>query len=307
MNQDYGPGKVKQHIMPHTLEIAAFFAVLTRMQMAEDEKIDLRSKVKLYNGQTLPGWTEDSVKELRDKYSSEGMEGGVSARYIQDKISNCLAKNHEYINVFMVLNEINEGLADSALITNMEQIKHYQLCVDLATKELDEVLKNEVQKALVADENAIIRLCAKYIDNLIAYVNGEKVSDPITKKDIDPNERLMRSIEEKIQIPEQGVDEFRRSIAAFIGTLASKGKTFQWDSNPELEKALQKKIFEDTKDHIKIATLNSESSVVDAELQEKIDAIKTRLIDNNGYNDKSASDVLEYVSNIFARGDADDD
>jgi len=307
LEQDYGPDKVKQHIMPHTLDIASFFSVSTRLEVPEDEKLNIRDKVKLYNGKSLPGWTEDSVKELRDKYSSEGMFGGVSARYVQDKISNCLAKNHEYINVFMVLNELKEGLAESALITDVEQVRHYEFCIEEAKNELDDILKNEVQKALVADENAIVRLCAKYIDNVIAFVNKEKVTDPITGKNIDPNERLMRSIEEKIDVPEQGVDDFRRSIAAFIGTLANKGKEFQWDSNPELKQALQKKIFEDTKDHIKIATLSSESSVVDPDLQEKIDAIKTRLIDNHGYNDKSASDVLEYVSGIFARGDSDDD
>jgi len=66
------------------------FAILTRLQDEKEGKLDLRDKAKLYDGRSLPGWTEDSVKELRDKYPSEGMSSGVSARYIQDKISNCL-------------------------------------------------------------------------------------------------------------------------------------------------------------------------------------------------------------------------
>lgn len=224
LEQDYGLGKVKQHVMPHTIEIAAMFSVLTRLKPSDDEKLNLRDKVKLYDGKSMPGWTEDSVKELRDKYYTEGMEGGVSARYIQDKISNCLAKNTEYINVFMVLNELKEGLSNSSLITKKEEVKHYEYCVDLATKELDEILKAEVQKALVANEDAIVRLCARYIDNLIAFINHEKIRNPITQKDINPDERLMRSIEEKIDIPEQGADDFRRSIATFMTTLRHKGK-----------------------------------------------------------------------------------
>lgn len=306
LEQDYGPGKVKQHIMPHTLDIAGLFSTLTRLKMTEDEKISLLDKAKLYDGKSLPGWTQDSVKELHDKYVGEGMESGVSARYVQDKISNCLARHTDYINVFMVLNELQEGLADSALITKKEEVAHYEFCIDVATKELDNILKTEVQKALVADENAIVRLCAKYIDNVIAYVNDEKITNPITKKDVDPDERLMRSIEEKIDVSDQGSDDFRRSIAAFMGTLSNKGKEFKWDSNPELKEALQKKVFEDTKDHIKIATLSSESAVVDPDLQEKIDAIKTRLVQQYGYNDQSATDVLDYVSGIFARGDSED-
>lgn len=300
----YGPGKVKQHIMPHTLEIAAFFAVLTRLHDDGEGKLDLRDKAKLYDGRQLPGWTEDSVKELRDKFPDEGMKGGVSARYVQDKISNCLARRKHYVNVFHVLSEIKEGLGHSSLITNVEDKKKYEFCAELAIKELDEILKNEVQRALVADEKAIERLSSKYVDNVIAYVNDEKMENPITGNLMDPDERLMRSIEEKNGIPEQGCDDFRRSLAAFIGTLASRNQKFRWDSNPELKRALERKVFEDVKDTIKLSALTKEAAELDPDLQEKIDAIKTRLIKQFGYNQQSASDVLEYCSSIFARGDA---
>lgn len=145
-------------------------------------------------------------------------------------------------------------------------------------------------------------VCAKYIDCIVAYVNKEKIINPITKKEEKPDERLMRSIEEKIDIPDQGADDYRRSLAAFIGTMATKKKEFRWDSNPELKKALEAKLFEETKDTIKLSTLTAESAACDPELQEKIDAIKTRLIKQYGYNQESATDVLSYVSSIFAGG-----
>jgi serine protein kinase len=306
LEQDYGSDQIKQHMMPHTIEIAAFFAVLTRLQDDGEGKLDLRDKVKLYDGRSLPGWTEDSVKELRDKFPDEGMSTGVSARYIQDKISNCLARNKEYVNVFHVLSELKSGFGNSSLITNVEDAKRYEFCCELAIKELDEILKNEVQRALVADEGAIERLSAKYIDNVISYVNDEKMTNPITHELVDPDERLMRSIEEKNGITEQGCDDFRRSLAAFIGTLANRGKKFRWDSNPELKRALEAKVFEDVKDTIKLSALTKEAAELDPDLQEKIDAIKTRLIKQYGYNMQSATDVLDYVSSIFARGDISD-
>jgi serine protein kinase len=289
--------------MPHTLEIAALFAVLTRLHDDGDGKLDLRDKAKLYDGRQLPGWTEDTVKELRDKYPEEGMKGGLSARYVQDGLSNCLARHKNYVNVFHVMSELKERLTNCSLITNVEDIKRFEYCAELAIKELDEILKNEVQRALVNDEKAIERLCSKYIDNVIAYVNDEKMLHPITKEKMDPDERLMRSIEEKNGIPEQGCDDFRRSLAAFIGTLSTRGKPFRWDSNPELKRALEAKLFEDVKDTVKLATLTKEAAQLDPDLQEKIDAIKTRLIKQYGYNEQSATDVLEYVSSIFARGD----
>lgn len=308
LEHDYGKGRVKQHVAPHTLEIAALWAILTRLEDDKDGKLDLVKKVKLYNGEQLPGYTEDTVKELHDKHPNEGMMFGVSARYVQDKISNCLSDNHDYINPFMVMNEIREGLDNHSLITKKDDLARYHSCADLAIKELDEILKDEVRKALTGDEKAIERLCANYIDNVMAYIKKSKVKNPYTQRDEPPNERLMRSIEEKIDVPDQGVDDFRRMIAAFIGDLANSGKKFRWDSNPELKKALEAKLFEDTKDHIKLSALHlSGATTVSPDLQEKIDAIKKRLIDQYGYNDKSASDVLDYVGSIFARGDMSKD
>jgi serine protein kinase len=303
----YGKGRVKQHIAPHTLEIAALWTVLTRLQDDKDGKITLVEKAKLYDGRSLPGWTEDSIKELKDKYPDEGMFVGVSCRYTQDKISNCLSSHYDYINFFMVLNELKNGIDHQSLFTSEEEKSKYITCVDLARKELDQILKTEVQKALVGDETAIERLCGNYIDNVMAYIDGTKIKNPFTEQDQEPDERLMRSIEEKIDIPEVGADDFRRSLAGFIGHLAHSGKQFRWDSNPQLKKALEAKLFEDTKDHIKLSALNIKgSAVVDKDVQEKIDAVKQRLISQYGYNEQSATDVLDYVGSIFARGDVAD-
>ena len=112
----------------------------------------------------------------------------------------------------------------------------------------------------------------------------------------------MRSIEEKIDIPETRKDDFRREIMNYIGALAVDGKTFNYRTNERLHKALELKLFEDQKDSIKLKTLVS--AVVDKETQEKIDIIKSRLMRYFGYNEVSATDVLNYVASIFARGDA---
>jgi serine protein kinase len=307
LENQYNKDRIKQHIAPHTLEIAALWSVLTRLQDDKDGKITLVEKAKLYDGRSLPGWTEDSVKELRDKYPDEGMIG-ISCRYTQDKISNCLSSHYDYINFFMVLNELKAGIDHQSLLNNEEDKSRYVHCIDLAKKELDEILKAEVQKALVGDEHAIERLCSNYIDNVMAYINGTKIKNPFTEQDQEPDERLMRSIEEKIDIPEVGADDFRRMLAGFIGHLAHKGKEFKWDSNPQLKKALEAKLFEDTKDHIKLSALNIKgATVVDKEVQEKIDAVKQRLIRNYGYNEQSATDVLDYCGSIFARGDVAED
>jgi serine protein kinase len=111
----------------------------------------------------------------------------------------------------------------------------------------------------------------------------------------------MRSIEEKINIPESRKDDFRREIMNYIGALAVEGKTFNYKTNERLHRALELKLFEDQKDSIKLTSLVS--TVVDKDTQEKIEVVKGRLIRDFGYDEISATDVLNYVASIFARGD----
>src|SRR5213078_4582637 len=120
--RDFNRRNVKKHIAPHTIEIAAMWAVLTRLEEPKKAQLSLLQKLKLYNGKTLPGFTEDNIKELRKEAAREGMEG-ISPRYVQDKISNSLVsdKGEGCVNPFMVLNELESGLRHHGLISSEEQ------------------------------------------------------------------------------------------------------------------------------------------------------------------------------------------
>ena len=301
--KDYNNNTIKgKHIAPHTIEMAAMWAVLSRLDEPKGHNLTILQKLKLYDGKSLPGYTEDSVKELRKNSAREGMEG-ISARYVQDKISNALVsdKSETSINPFLVINELESGLRTHSLITNEDQRKKYVELLQIVRQEYEETVKNEVQRAISADEDAIGKLCANYIDNIKAYTQKERVRNKYTGQDEEPDERLMRSIEEKIDIPESRKDDFRREIMNYIGALAVDGKKFDYRTNERLHRALELKLFEDQKDTIKLTTLVS--NVVDRETQEKIDIVKQRLIKNYGYNEESATDVLNFVASIFARGD----
>src|ERR1044071_3317808 len=126
--KDYNKFKIRgKHIAPHTIEMAAMWACLTRLEEPKKAELTLLQKLKLYNGKTLPGMTEDNVKELRKEAEREGMEG-ISPRYVQDKISNALVaeRAETCINPFMVLNELAGGLKHHSLINSDEQRKRYR-------------------------------------------------------------------------------------------------------------------------------------------------------------------------------------
>ncbi|MEE9392989.1 MAG: serine protein kinase [Planctomycetota bacterium] len=292
---------VSKHIAPHTIEMAALWAILTRLEEPKRPKLTLMQKVKLYNGKTLPGYTDDTIKELKDEADREGMEG-ISPRYIQDKISNALVRSDaKHINPFMVMNELEVGLSSHSLLNDEETRKRYRELLTYVRQEYEDIVKNEVQRAISADEEAISRLCHNYLDNIRAFIQHEKIRNTYTGESEEPDERLMRSIEEKIDIPESRKDAFRGEIMNYIGALAVENKPFDYRTNERLHKALELKLFEDQKDSIKLTSLVS--NVVDKGTQAKIEVVKQRLIDNFGYDEESATDVLQYVASIFARGD----
>src|SRR6478672_2474833 len=201
-NKDFGPERVKGiHIAPHTIEVAAMWAVLTRLSEPKKAGITKLQKLKLYNGKSIPGFTEDSIKELKEEAPREGMQG-ISPRYIQDKVSNALVSHQaqldKAINPFMVMNELEGGLTHHSLITDEELKKEYKELLAVVREEYEDILKGEVQRAISADEDAIKRLATNYIENVRAYTQHERVRNRYTGRDEDPDERLMRSIEEKI-------------------------------------------------------------------------------------------------------------
>jgi serine protein kinase len=302
--KDYNSKTVRgKHIAPHTIEMAAMWAILTRLEEPKHAGLTRLQKLKLYNGKTLPGFTEENIKELREQATQEGMIG-ISPRYVQDKISNALVAHPDAksINPFMVLNELESGLKHHSLITSEETKQEYRELLGVVKEEYENVVKNEVQRAIAADEDALTRLCGNYIDNVKAYTQKERVKNRFTGQSEEPDERLMRSIEEKIDIPDSRKDDFRREIMNYIGALSIDGKRFDYKTNERLCKALELKLFEDQKDSIKLTSLVS--NVVDAETQQKIDVVKGRLIRDYGYDEESATDVLNFVASIFARGDA---
>ena len=303
--KDFNSTRIKgKHIAPHTIATAAMWAILTRLEQPKKANLTLLQKLKLYDGKTLTGYTEDNVKELRKEAIREGLEG-ISPRYIQDKISNALVNDKAgdigCVNPFMVMNELEGGLKHHALVGSDEKRREYKELLAVVKQEYEDIVKNEVQRAISADEDAIAKLYANYIDNVKAYTQREKVKNKYTGQDEEPDERLMRSIEDKIDVPESRKDDFRREIMNYIGALAIEGRIFDYKTNERLHKALELKLFEDQKDTIKLTSLIS--NVVDRSTQEKIDVVKTRLIKNYDYCEICSTDVLNFVASIFARGD----
>jgi len=292
-------GVTTKPVAPHTLQIAALWSVLTRLEDPTHSNLSLLQKAKLYDGEDVQGFGPEHVREMGLAAEREGMFG-ISPRYVQDRIASTLVSDQPSVGPLDVLASLEVGLRHHSLISNEDTRKRYVQLLSHAREEYEEVVKHEVQVAVSADREATDRLCAKYIDNVKAYTTREKVIDA-TGREHDPDERLMRSIERKIDIPESRKDDFRHELMNYIAALHLEGKQFDYRQNQRLTRALELKLFEDRRDTIQLTSLVS--SVVDPDTRKKIQLIKQRLIDEFDYDEVTAEEVLQYVADLFARGE----
>src|SRR5690625_782338 len=286
------------HIAPHALRVAAKFSVLTRLKKPKKQGIDLVKKMRIYDGENIEGFNQINVRELKNEFPDEGLTG-IDPRYVINRISSAIIrKDVQSINALDVLRSLKEGLDQHPSISD-EDKENYLNYISIARKEYDEIAKREVQKAFVYSyEESAKTLMDNYLDNVEAYCNNNKLKDPLTGEEMNPNEKLMRSIEEQIGISENAKKAFREEILIRISVYARKGKQFEYNSHQRLREAIQKKLFADLKDVVKITTT---SKTPDESQLKKINEVIARLIDEYGYNSISVNELLQYVGSLLNR------
>ncbi|MEW6447505.1 MAG: PrkA family serine protein kinase [Bacillota bacterium] len=286
------------HIAPHALRVAAIFSVLSRLKESRKQGMDIVKKMKLYDGEDVEGFKQKDVAELMAEYPDEGMSG-VDPRYVINRLCSALIRTEtRCIGALDVLRAMKDGLDQHPSITpeERERLLNY---ISVARREYDEIAKREVQKAFVYsfEESARV-LFNNYLDNVEAYCSGVRVRDPITDEELEPDERLMRSIEEQIGISDTAKKSFREEILIRLSSYARKGRRFEYTAHERLREAIEKKLFADLKDVIKITT---STKTPDAEQLKRLSVVSERLISEYGYCPVCANELLKYVGSLLSR------
>ena len=286
------------HIAPYTLHIASVFAVLTRLEPSKKAGMSPMKKLRLYDGEDIEDFKQKDIKELQEEAVREGMDG-ISPRYVINRLSNALIKqNVTCINPIDALRALRDGLDQHTSITREERDRYLNF-ISEARKEYDEMARKEVQRAFVYSyEESARTLLNNYLDNVEAYCNKTKLRDPITDEEMEPDEQLMRSIEEQIGITENAKRSFREEILIRISSLARKGLTFEYTSHERLKEAIEKKLFADLRDVVKITT---SARTPDKEQLRKINEVVNRLMAEHGYCHVCANEILRYTGSLLNR------
>jgi serine protein kinase len=286
------------HLAPHTLRVASLFAVLSRLEESKKAGVSLLKKLKLYDGEEVDGLGRADARELREEAVREGMDG-ISPRYVINRLSNAVVKDDvACVNPIDALRALKDGFEQHTAITREERERLLNLIAE-ARREYDEVAKREVQKAFVyAYEESAKTLLNNYLDNVEAYCNKAKLRDPITEEEVEPDERLMRSIEEQIGVTDTAKKAFREEILIRLSALARRGAAFDYTSHDRLREAIEKKLFADLRDVVKITT---STKTPDAEQLKRINEVVDRLVAEQGYCTLCANELLKYVGTLLSR------
>ena len=295
------------HIEPHAMEMAGLFGVLTRIEEPDGETITLLQKAKAYNGE-IDEIDDIDVKKLREEGESkadiaEGMDG-VSARFIGDEIAEAIMdsthRGRDYLSPLTVFNHFEQNLENHGSIPE-ENLDRYYRYLELVREEYKDRAIEDVRHALAYDIDEIQRQGEKYMDHVMAYIDDATVEDELTGREQDPDEKFLRSVEEKLDIPSDRKDDFRQEVSNWVSRRAREGTSFNPQDNDRLRRALERKLWEDKKHNINFSALVSANELDDDERNAWVDALVEQ-----GYSREGAREVLEFAGAEVAKAELEE-
>jgi len=294
-------------VEPHTLEMAGLFGVLTRIEEPDTESVDLVQKAKAYNGE-IDEADDVDVKKLREEADKvadigEGMDG-VSPRFIGDEIAEAIMdsmhRDRQFLSPLTTFNHLEGNLENHGSIDE-EMFDQYYRYLELVREEYKERAIEDVRHALAYDMDEIQRQGEKYMDHVMAYIDDATVEDELTGREQEPDEQFLRSVEEKLNLPEDRKDDFRQEVSNWVSRRAREGDTFNPQDNDRLRRALERKLWEDKKHNINFSALVSSSEMDDEERNQWIDALMEQ-----HYSEEGAKEVLEFAGAEVAKSEMEE-
>ena len=237
--------RVGKHIAPHATEVAALWAVLTRMHKPDLSRYegDLREllskltpleKAMLYAKREAPGrLASEEAKLLRkhvaDVYRETSAalvyEGrtGASPREMKAVMLNAAQQETACLTAECVLRELADLVQETTVYDFLRQEPQgpgyfdHKGFLETARDWYLERTDEEVKTAMgLVEEASYLDLFGRYIDQVTHAVRKEKIRNTVTGKTEDPDEKLMREVERIIEVSAD-VEKFRQGIMSKIG------------------------------------------------------------------------------------------
>jgi serine protein kinase len=287
------------HLDPHAVAVAAVFAVLSRLAPSGREGLGLDKKLRLYAGQDVEGYTGADVERIRAASPDEGL-AGISPRFVINALSNAISRSEvQSLTSMEVLIALKDAVENDARIESKQKREWVDLLVSVRKDFYNQWVKEDVHKALFASfTEEAQELLDKYLDEVEAALDQREITDPITGEGRPPDERFLRSVEEKIHISDAGKSSFRQEVVRKAMVAYKKGEKFTLDRHTRLKEAVDQFLFEERRDVLRLVTSRARP---DEEAREKIAAVEERLVQDYGYDSHSAREALNYVTTLLSQ------
>jgi serine protein kinase len=290
------------HRDPHAIEAASAIAVLTRL--TEYPNLSPVEKMHLYDGKETGEFKLNQVPEIRKGSDREGLDG-IDPRFVIDALSRAVAEtetaDHDHgpcLTTVMAIRALRSSIERAHQLSD-EQKKHALALLTEARKEIDRQLKDEVRKAFIpAFAEKAQELLENYLNHCEAFCSSEKLTDPITGEEIEPDEKLLRGIEEMIGVSENAKEAFRSGVLMRIGMWLRKGRPLTFRSDDQLGRAIEAYLFEEMKDIVRITVSKRSPDVTHSE---RLNEVIRVLCQDRGYCPVCSSALLDYVGALLNR------
>ena len=287
------------HLDPHALKTSAAFAVLTRFAASEREDLDVSKKARLFAGEDVEGFSESEIDRIRAESPDEGL-GGISPRFIINALSNAIIKSEaKSLTTMEVLLTLKDSIESDARIDVKQKSGWIDLLVTARKDFYNRWVKEDIHRALFASfEEEAEALLEKYLDEVEAMLDSREISDSMTGETRPPDERFLRSVEEKINISDAGKESFRQEVVRKAMVAYKQGEKFSLGSHSKLKDAVEQYLFEERRDVLRLVTSVTRP---DDDVQAKISAVEERLVNEYGYDTHSAKEALSYVTTLLSQ------
>ena len=287
------------HLDPHALHVAAVFAILTRLQEGDDKETEPGKKVRIYAGEDVEGVPHGEIEKMHAKNPEEGLSG-VSPRFVINALSNAIIQSQaRSLTSMEVLLALKDSIESDARMDAKKKRKWVDFLVVARKDFYNRWVKEDVHKALfVSFEQEAQDLLNKYLDEVEATLDNKTLKDPITSEERKPDERFLRSVEDKIKISDSGKVSFRQEVVRKAMGAYKRGEKFTLDSHAQLHEAIEQYLFESRRDVLRLV---SSATRPDEEAKQKISVVEKRLADEYGYDAHSAREALNYVTTLLAQ------
>jgi len=219
-------------------------------------KLGPLDKALLYADGTMPeGVTPEQARELasaiekiaRESDSYPNYEGrtGASPREVKQLLLNA-AQSPKYrcVSPFAVFDELEELVRGVSIYEFLKQEplaggyhENRKFVFQVRDRLLD-VIDDEVRTAMgLVEERRYIQQFERYVSMISHWIRKEKITNPITGRDEEPDEELMGEVERVLQMQSRR-EEFRREVITKIGAWSVDNPR----RKPDMEKIFPRQI-----------------------------------------------------------------